>query len=41
MHLSVEEALQENTQWKNFIAKHEEKYVKEFREAIQRLKKEI
>ncbi len=41
MHLSVEEALQENTQWKNFIAKHEEKYVKEFREVIERLKKEI
>jgi len=39
--LSVEEALQENVQWKNFIAKHEEKYVKEFREVIERLKKEI
>lgn len=39
--LSVEEALQENTQWKNFIVQHEEKYVKEFREVIERLKKEI
>lgn len=39
--LSVEEALQENVQWKNFIVQHEEKYVKEFREVIERLKKEI
>ena len=41
MHLSVEEALQENVQWKNFIVQHEEKYTQEFKEVIERLKKEI
>jgi hypothetical protein len=39
--LSVEEALQENVQWKNFIIQHEEKYTQEFKEVIERLKKEI
>ena len=39
--LSMEEALQENVQWKNFIVKHEEKYVKNFSEVMERLKKEI
>jgi hypothetical protein len=39
--LSVEEALQENVQWKNFIVQHEEKYTQEFKEVIERLKKEI
>lgn len=41
MHLSVEEALNENPQWKNFVAKHEEEYSQKFRNIIERLKKEI
>ncbi len=41
MHLSVEEALNENPQWKNFVAKHEEEYSQKFRNIIKRLKKEI
>lgn len=41
MHLSVEEALNENPQWKNFLTKHEEEYNQKFRNIIERMKEEI
>jgi len=41
MHLSVEEALNENPQWKNFLIKHEDEYSQKFRNIIKRLKEEI
>jgi len=41
MHLSVEEALSENPQWKNFLIKHEDEYSQKFRNIIKRLKEEI
>lgn len=37
IQLSVEEALQENTQWKNFITKHEEEYTKSFKSIVKKL----
>jgi len=40
-HLSVEEALNENPQWKNFLTKHEEEYNQKFRNIIEKLKEEI
>jgi len=41
MRLSVEEALQENPQWKNFLSQHEEEYNQRFASIIERIKKEI
>jgi len=41
MHLSVEEALNENPRWKNFLIKHEDEYNQKFGNIIDRLKEEI
>lgn len=41
IHLSVEEALNENPQWKNFLTRHEEEFSQKFRNIIERLKEEI
>jgi len=41
MHLSVEEALNENPQWKNFLIRHEEKYNQKFRNITDRLREEL
>ena len=37
IQLSIEEALQENIEWKNFITKHEEEYNKKFKSIIEKL----
>ena len=37
IQLSIEEALQENIDWKNFIIKHEEEYNKKFKSIIEKL----
>jgi len=37
IQLSVEEAIQENPQWNNFITKHEEEYNKNFKSIIKKL----
>jgi len=37
IQLSMEEALQENIEWKNFITKHEEEYNKKFKSIIEKL----
>lgn len=41
MHLSIEEALNENSQWKNFLIKHEEEFNQKFKNIIEKLKREI
>ncbi len=41
MHLSMEEALNENPQWKKFLTKHEEEYNQKFRNIIEKLREEI
>ena len=41
MHLSIEEALNENPQWKNFSKKHEEEFSQKFKNIIEKLKGEI
>ena len=37
IQLSMEEALQENIEWKNFITKHEEEYNEKFKSIIEKL----
>jgi len=41
MQLSVDEALQQNPQWKAFITQHEEKYSKKFEQIIEKIKEEM
>ena len=41
IQLSVEEALNENSQWKNFLIKHDEEFGQKFVDIIKRLKEDI
>ena len=41
IHLSVEEALNENPQWKKFLTEHEEEYNQKFGKILEKLKEEI
>lgn len=41
MQLSVEEALQQNPQWKAFLNQHEEKYSRKFEQIVEKIKEEV